>query len=121
MELPLNGHTIASVEFGYSLALRTNHDYEVRIESSFQLDDDGADGFRGAPESMLTDNIDVRRLEGRLVASAHASDDGDLRIEFADCASLMVSFDPDFEAWTVVAPEGFKAVSVAGGGLSVWN
>lgn len=42
-------------------------------------------------------------------------------MEFADRASLVVPFDPDFEGWTVAAPEGFKAVSVAGGGLAVWD
>lgn len=61
------------------------------------------------------------RLEGRQVVRAYASGDGDLRIEFADRASPVVPFDPDFEAWTVAAPEGFKAVSVAGGGLTVWD
>lgn len=121
MELPLNGHTIVSLEFGFSLALRTNHDYELRIESMFRLDEPGAKGFRGVPVASLSENTAVRRLEGRQVVRAHASDDGDLRIEFADRASLVVPFDPDFEAWTVAAPEGFKAVSVAGGGLAVWG
>ena len=115
------GHTIVSLEFGFSLALRTNHDYELRIESTFRLDEPGSDGFQGSRDATLSENTAVMRLEGRQVVRAYASDDGDLRIEFADRASLVVPFDPDFEAWTVAAPEGFKAVSVAGGGLTVWD
>lgn len=121
MYISLAGQLIVSLEFGFSLALRTNHDYELRIESTFRLDEPGADGFRGVPHATLSENTAVRRLEGRQVACAHASDGGDLRIEFADRASLVVPFDPDFEAWTVAAPEGFKAVSDAGGGLTVWD
>ncbi|WP_128645411.1 DUF6188 family protein [Rhodococcus sp. BS-15] len=121
MDIPLVGQLIVSLEFGFSLALRTNHDYELRIESTFRLDEPGSDGFRGVPDESLSDNTAVRRLEGRQVVRAYASDDGDLRIEFADRASLVVPFDPDFEAWTVAAPQGFKAVSVAGGGLTVWD
>jgi len=121
VDIPLVGQVIASLEFGFSLALRTDHDYELRIESSFQLDAPGSDGFRGVPDATLSENTEVRRLEGRQVTLAHASEDGDLRIEFADRTSLVVPFDPDFEAWTVAAPQGFKAVSLAGGGLTVWD
>lgn len=117
----MNGHTILSLEFGFSLALRTNHDYELRIESTFRLDEPGSDGFQGAPGATLSENTAVRRLEGREVVRAHASGDGELRIELVDHTSLVVPFGPDFEAWTLAAPEGFKAVSEAGGGLTVWD
>lgn len=121
MDIPLVGQAIVSLEFGFSLALRTNYDYELRIESTFRLDEPGSGGFGGVPDASLSENAVVMRLEGRQVVRANASDDGDLRIEFADRASFVVPFDPDFEAWTVAAPDGFKAVSVAGGGLAVWD
>lgn len=121
MEISLAGQTIDSLEFGFSLALRTSLDYEIRIESAFRLDEVGADGFEGVPDETLSENDVVKRLVGRTVTHAQASDTGNLRIEFADYANLTVPFDPDFEAWTVAAPDGFNAVSVAGGGLSVWG
>jgi len=34
---------------------------------------------------------------------------------------LEIPFDPDFEAWTIAGPDGLKVVSVAGGGLAVWD
>ena len=121
VELPLVRHTIVSLELGFSLTLCTNHGYELRIESTFRLDEPCAVGFRGVPDTSLSENIDVRRLKGRQVVRADASDDGGLLIEFADHTSLVVPFAPDFEAWTVAAPEGFKAVSVSGGGRTVWD
>ncbi|WP_369679437.1 DUF6188 family protein [Rhodococcus sp. 15-2388-1-1a] len=121
VELPLVRHTIVSMECGFSLTLRTDRDCEIRIESNFRVTEPGTVVFRGLPHTLLSEDSTVQRLIGRLVAYACASDDGGLLMEFADRASLVVPFDPDFEAWTVAAPEGFKAVSVAGGGLTVWD
>ncbi|WP_394855448.1 DUF6188 family protein [Rhodococcus cercidiphylli] len=121
MELPLVRHTIVSMECGFPLTLRTDRDCEIRIESNFRVTELGTVVFRGLPHTLLSEDSTVQRLIGRLVAYACASDDGGLLMEFADRASLVVPFDPDFEAWTVAAPEGFKAVSVAGGGLTVWD
>jgi hypothetical protein len=121
VDIPLVGQAIVSLAFGFSLSLRTNYEYELRIESTFRVDVPGSGGFRGVPDASLSENTVVMRLEGRQVVRANASHAGDLRIEFADGASLVVPFDPDFEAWTVAAPDGFKAISVAGGGLTVWD
>ncbi|WP_411741374.1 MULTISPECIES: DUF6188 family protein [unclassified Rhodococcus (in: high G+C Gram-positive bacteria)] len=121
MELPLVRHTIVSLEFGFSLALHTERDCEIRIESNFRVTEPGVKRFRGVPHTLLPEDSTVQRLIGRRVASAYASDDGGLLIEFADRTSLVVPSNPDFDAWTVAAPEGFKAVSVAGGGLTVWD
>ncbi|MCZ4521011.1 DUF6188 family protein [Rhodococcus ruber] len=121
MELPLVRHTIVSLEFGFSLTLRTDRDFEIRIESTFRVSEPGTEVFRGVPHTLLSENGTVQRLIGRLVAHANASDDGGLLVEFADGTSLVVPFGADFEAWTIAAAEGFKAVSVAGGGLTVWD
>ncbi|OZF45426.1 hypothetical protein CH291_18230 [Rhodococcus sp. 14-1411-2a] len=121
MELPLVRHTIVSLEFGFSLALHTDRNCEIRIESNFRVTEPGVKRFRGVPHTLLPEDSTVQRLIGRLVAYAYASDDGGLLMEFADRASLVVPSNPDFEGWTVAAPEGFKAVSVAGGGLTVWD
>ncbi|OZD03598.1 hypothetical protein CH281_12335 [Rhodococcus sp. 06-221-2] len=121
MELPLVRHTIVSLEFGFSLTLRTDRDCEIRIESNFEITEPGTEVFRGVPHMLLSENDSVQRLIGRLVAHANASNDGDLLVEFADGTRLAVPFDPDFEAWSIAATEGFKAVSVAGGGLTLWD
>ncbi|WP_368866347.1 DUF6188 family protein [Rhodococcoides fascians] len=47
-----------------------------------------------------------------MVACAHATEDGKLWIQFADCSSLRVSLDSDFDAWRIAAPKASL--------LSVW-
>ena len=121
MKLPLVRHTIVSLEFGFSLTLRTDRDCEICIASNFEITEPGTEVFRGVPHTLLSENDTVQRLVGRLVAHASTSIDGDLLVEFADGTSLVVPLDPDFEAWTIAAPAGFKAVSVAGGGLTLWD
>ncbi|MBY4088453.1 hypothetical protein HQO85_10225 [Rhodococcus fascians] len=121
MELPLVRHTIVSIEFGFSLALRTDRDCEFRIESNFRVTEPGTAVFADVPHTLLSENVTVQRLIGRLVVDANASDDCGLLVEFADGTSLVVPFDPLFEAWTIASPEGFKAVSAAGGGLALWD
>lgn len=101
MELPLVRHTIVSLEFGFSLTLRTDRDCEIRIESNFRITELGTEVFRGLPHTLLPEKDSVQRLIGRLVAHATASDDGGLLVNFADGTSLVVLFDPDFEAWTI--------------------
>jgi hypothetical protein len=121
VELPLVRHTIVSLEFGFSLTLRTDRGCEIRIESNFRVTELGTEVFRGVPHTLLSENDSVQSLVGRLVAHATASSDGGLLVNFADGTTLVVPVDPNFEAWTIAATEGFKAVSVAGGGLTLWD
>ena len=55
------------------------------------------------------------------VASATADSEGMLRIALDDGARLIVAPDPQFEAWTVAGPDGFKVVCGPGGELSSWS
>jgi hypothetical protein len=73
VKTPIDGQTIDSIDFGFSVALRTNRSCEIRIESAFEGNE----------------------------------------------ANLVVSFGPDFEAWTIAGLDGMRVVSVAGGGLAV--
>ena len=54
------------------------------------------------------------------VARAVASDNGELAIEFTDADHLIVSSDV-YEPWQLNGDDGSLIVSVAGGGLAVWN
>ncbi|MGB2951718.1 MAG: hypothetical protein WBG14_19085 [Rhodococcus sp. (in: high G+C Gram-positive bacteria)] len=39
VKIPVDGQTIDSIDFGFSLALRTNRSCEIRIESDFEVNE----------------------------------------------------------------------------------
>jgi hypothetical protein len=118
MDLGLAGQTAIGHDFGYTVAVEFSGGFEVRVESGFVLHVDGAD--HPITPGRDTDEPFVAALAGRVVARAGADDRGTLHISFQDGALMLADADPDFEAWTVAGPDGFKVVATPGGGLSVW-
>ncbi|MCU7726491.1 DUF6188 family protein [Actinoplanes sp. KI2] len=115
MDLKFAGQRVTAQDAGYTVALAFGDGYEARIETPFSLRRPGGDLEVTPGETELPDLI------GRVVTIAQADDDGGLRIDFEDGSRLLVSADPDYEAWTVAGPDGFKVVSEPGGGLAVWS
>jgi len=120
MDLKLAGQRVTAQDAGYTVALVFGVDSsgersEVRIETPFSLRQPGGDLEVTPGETDLPDLI------GRVVTVANADDEGGLRIDFQDGSRLLVAADPDYEAWTVAGPDGFKVVSEPGGGLALWS
>ena len=120
MDLKLAGHRVTAQDAGYTVALvfgagGSGGPYEVRIETPFSLRQPGGD------LEVTPGETDLPGLIGRVVTVAQADDEGGLRIDFEDGSRLLVAADPDYEAWTVAGPDGFKVVSEPGGGLAVWS
>jgi len=120
MDLKFAGQRVTAQDAGYTVALVFGVDSsgersEVRIETPFSLRQPGGDLEVTPGETDLPDLI------GRVVTVANADDEGGLRIDFQDGSRLLVAADPDYEAWTVAGPDGFKVVSEPGGGLAVWS
>jgi hypothetical protein len=120
MDLKLAGQRVTAQDAGYTVALvfgegGSGGAYEVRIETPFSLRQPGGDLEVTPGETDLPD------LVGRVVTVAQADDEGGLRIDFQDGSRVLVAADPDYEAWTVAGPDGFKVVSEPGGSLAVWS
>lgn len=60
-------------------------------------------------------------LFGMKVVSAVACKSGTLRMVFEDGTHLTCPTDVAFEAWQITGPEGWRFVSLPGGGLGVWS
>ena len=91
-------------------------DYVLRIGGAFRLaspsatiDVDPGTGPHGAYLGLLR----------RVVREAVASEDGSLAMTFADGDRLEITSDV-FEPWQLTG-HGQMLISVAGGGLAVWN
>ncbi|WP_072804094.1 DUF6188 family protein [Rhodococcoides yunnanense] len=121
MHIPLVNQTVVTVDFGFSFLLVTSGGFEIRIESTFQVDDSQAGRFEGAPDEELSFNPAFKDLIGKVIEEAQATVDSTLTLLLSGHTTLTVPADPDFEAWTVAGPGGMKIVSEAGGGLATWN
>lgn len=94
--------------------------YILYVESAFDFYD-GKNSYRikGTPydEAMLR----MRVLNGKFILDACAGEDGGISIGFEDSCKLTCEADENFEAWRILGPHGFRVVSVASGGLMIWD
>ncbi|GGK77836.1 hypothetical protein GCM10012284_09710 [Mangrovihabitans endophyticus] len=119
MDLGFAGQRILGHEFGYTIAFTVSGGYEVRVESPMRVRthgieydvQPGADGGEAALDALTGDEV----------TAAVAEESGALRIDLNGGSRVVVSADPQFEAWTVAGPAGFKVVCGPGGDLSEWT
>jgi hypothetical protein len=97
MDLGLTGRTVLAEDRGYTVGLLLSGGFELRIESARVPAD----------------------LAG-LVIIGGTAEGGTLLVAFDDDTTMTVGPDPEFEAWTLAGPDGYKVVCGPGGELSVW-
>lgn len=97
MDLGLTGRTVVAEDRGYTVGLVLTGGFELRIESA------------PVPADLAG-----------LVIIRGVAEEGTLRVAFDDDTALIVGPDPEFEAWTLAGPDGYKVVCGPGGALSVW-
>ncbi|MGA5299544.1 DUF6188 family protein [Nucisporomicrobium flavum] len=119
MDLPFVGQRIVGHESGYTTAIELSGGFEVRIESRMRLRVRGAE-HDVEPGADAADGL-LDALAGGEVTLAAADAEGALRIELRDGSRVLALPDPQFEAWTVAGPGGFKVVCGPGGGLTLWS
>jgi uncharacterized protein DUF6188 len=118
MDLELDGQQVTAQEANFNLTLRTDRGSELQIETPYTVHT--ATGTISVVPEQSTEPGPPSFLEQR-IRSATAADSGRLEVVFDSGAVLRVEPDPDFEAWTFVASDGKRVVSMAEGELAVWS
>ena len=129
MELPIAGRVVCTVAISrFTPFLRLHFwgsapdstagpDYILQIEGPFRLTiadrESSIDPEAGADPAYL-------RLVEKKIAHAVASDDGSLDLAFTDGDHMVIPPDV-YEPWQLSGDDGSLIVSVAGGGLAVWD
>jgi hypothetical protein len=120
MDLPLSQRVVSRVAFtpgGLWLEFWGSPDYTLHIEQAFGLTTSAGtvtvDPEAGPHPAYLG-------LVGRSVEGAIATEDGALSLTFHDGARIEIA-PGTYEPWQLSAENGFEVVSVAGGGLAVWD
>jgi hypothetical protein len=95
-------------------------DFSLFIESEFEyVEKDRNLRISGTPFDDSMREMD--NLLGKEVLTAFADEDGSLSVTFAGGERLVCTADENYQAWRITSPDGFRVVSVASGGLMIWD
>lgn len=122
--VPLDGGVVTQCRVDYAFTLvidGARGSFELRIEQPFELR-----RVDGVPMSLswerdpmaLAPALSVLHVE---VDAALAFKDGRLELRFGDGGWLRVSASEEFEAWTLVGPDGLRLASMPGAELAIWS
>ncbi len=117
----LVGEKITSVYFQGSVRLDIGLDptYLLRIEGKCTLRRDGeSHNVRGTPYDSAMEHLQA--TVGSRITTACAYEDGRLKLELDNGATITSVTDGEFEPWQIGGPNGFLIVSMPSGGLEVW-
>jgi hypothetical protein len=120
MELDLKGQRVIEESTGYTLSLRTEGGYEIRIENTFSIHASGGVITFSLGETNLDPDMFPSLLD-QTVTSSSATDSGVLELAFDSGTSLRVAPHDSYEAWTITGPNGRKAVCMPGGEIAEWG
>jgi len=106
--------------FDYAVTFRcSDGPWELRIEQPFEITERDGTACHVDPEQG--DHLDAALTVLRApFESASAFKDGRLELRIGG-SSIVVPASQNFEAWTVVGPEGLRLVSMPGGEVAVWT
>ncbi len=118
----LRGQAVTRISIDYQLTLLLDSDARVVLGCPFEL----TQGANGTREPVVLDPgrqdvVAALGLFGAKVLSAVAFKAGSMRLVFDNGCHLNSRTHPDFEAWEVLGPGGWRIIARPGGGLAVWS
>lgn len=66
-------------------------------------------------------DLDIAKFLAGAVSLAEVNQLGNLTLSMESGSRLSVQPDPNFEAWTVVDPNGYRVVCMPGGEIATWE
>ncbi|MFB7381918.1 DUF6188 family protein [Kitasatospora purpeofusca] len=117
----LRGQDVTRISIDHQLTLLLDSGARITLGCPFEL----TQGANRTDEPVVLDPgiQDVAAalgLFGAEVLSAVAFKTGSMRLVFDNGCHLNSRAHPDYEAWEVVGPEGWRIISRPSGGLAVW-
>jgi hypothetical protein len=121
IEHAIEGKEISRVCVDFAVALETADGVELRIETTFSVtDSDGSPLLAANPGDLGEAASHILGLLGRHILVAGIQDSGRLELAFSGGGRLICEPNEEFEAWTLVAPNGERIVCLPGGGSVRW-
>lgn len=118
----LEGLSVSNIESRHVLRIEFGESakYVLRCEGSVVFETrTGTEIMKGTPQDQRVIGLD--QIVGLEVRESSLSQDGRFEIQFDDELKFIVLPSEQFESWTLDGPNGFKAVSLAGGEIILWR
>ena len=106
--------------FSLIITVEPTKAFEIRIEQPFIVSK-GREDCTLDPEGDPVDIAPALHVLRRTIEQAIAFKTGSLELTFDHDLTLCVAEDEDYEAWSIVGPDGLMLVSTPGGGLAIWS
>ncbi|WP_406234173.1 DUF6188 family protein [Nocardia sp. NBC_01009] len=119
MELPITGQHVSVVASEYMVEVSTGGGFELQIEGGMEIE-----SSRGDRWSVALANGSQSDLEPVLrgaITSAVVNSSGTLTIDLDSGNRLVVPPDAEYEAWTLVGPNGYRVVCMPNSELAIWT
>jgi Family of unknown function (DUF6188) len=122
IDLRLDGKSVSRccIDSAFSLEFLQNQaEAVIRITGQMKIKDSKTQLSLSGHKPILAAQASL--LFGKTIEHAVGRKDGTLDVRFSDGSELVVPVDPDYEAWELVADNGFKVISLPGGKLAIWG
>ena len=117
----MSGSRVSRVCIGEQLTIFTDTGHELAIESDALFTTAHGDQAALTAGTFHENGAHLGLLYNQRISDSAIHDDGTLSVRFENGSVLTVGPDDDFEAWSIVGPDGQRAVCMPGGDLSVWT
>lgn len=120
----LSGQRIAAVsagEFVLTIAIGDSSQFELQIETSVEFAARAGDPVTIRDGAYAESAQTLGALVGERFSAATVDQAGSLQVEFASGATISVPSDGDYEAWSLVGPDGYRVICTPGCEVAVWS
>lgn len=105
----------------YMVEVMTDGGFELHIEGDMEIRSSRGDRWAIALANGGGSQIELGPVLRGAITSAVVNSSGTLTLDLDSGSRLVVPPDDEFEAWTLVGPNGYRIVCMAHGELATWT
>ncbi|MBH0781546.1 DUF6188 family protein [Nocardia bovistercoris] len=121
MELPITGQHVSVTASEYMVELTTVDGFELQIEGDMEIRSSRGDRWPVALANGGGSQAELEPVLRGAITSAAVNTSGTLTIDLDSGNQLVVPPDDEYEAWTLVGPNGYRVVCMPHGELATWT
>lgn len=121
MELPITGQRVSVVASEYMVEVSTGGGFELQIEGDMEIESGRGDRWSVVLADGGGSQSDLEPVLRGAITSAVVNSSGTLTIDLDSGNRLVVPPDEEYEAWTLVGPNGYRVVCMPNGELAIWT
>ncbi|WP_328406946.1 DUF6188 family protein [Nocardia sp. NBC_00403] len=121
MELPITGQRVSVAVSEYLVEVSTSGGFDLQIEGDMEIESSRGGRWSVALANGGGSQSDLESVLRGAITSAVVNSSGTLTIDLDSGNRLVVPPDEEYEAWTLVGPNGYRVVCMPNGELAIWT